>query len=750
MDFGVPGWWYPKDYAMRFFVGDQLGEIRIEYADGQAEVYPLVLGDNLWWGKRFHQYPEPFLTDVKKAEKLAELLQLHGVVPTSAGPYVAAINPRDVPIDKIVFVDAKDKAGVPVVTALSVNELVGVIPENGFPSDGEFPSEIRELVANKAMKPVGGASEGRLDELRDILYTTTGNMPNQLDVDIPAGYEGPKVAFAGDITASILANVFYHNLHQMSNKVNADGMYHTSTIGAASFGGYTGFGTYTEGEGTYSSQVWSRDLGRAIQELVAFGKMDDAKRCVDYCFDTARLWETRTDDLVKIDGQKVPPHWCRNILDPRTQFNMGCFENDGHGLTMLFIYNVWRRLPDGERREWLLERWPDVKLAGDWIEWQFDNPQLSNAKNGLLYADSECAFGYGNSTQGYSVYADFACMEALLGFAEMAQSIGKRTEASQWRTRAGKMRSAIAENYIVSDGGHPAVWTLKHAGWAFQSALLGPLILQTDRRGLLPDPDDNFHGITEASYLRLLGKWRGESPDHYDPYWHDETDKQFLSKAGLQNPPFGSYGVAMGYGQGFVTQAALLLDRMDEAGEMLKWTARNIYYADYEPYIVPEGVEVHPSGKYWFRTGDLGNGVQQAEIMKVLRLVIGVDDMDPARLRILPRMPKGWTRISIDEYPAWIQTGRGITQVSLEYNLERNESGMAFDLSTDIPLAGGMAVRLGPFEKKSDCSRVTLNGKKLQARPEKSGDSYWITAKTDSALDAYRIRVHSSRVQSTD
>ncbi|RKX37087.1 MAG: hypothetical protein DRP64_17720, partial [Verrucomicrobia bacterium] len=313
MDFGVPGWWYPKDYAMRFFVGDRLGEIRIEYADGQAEVYPLVLGDNLWWGKQFREYPEPFLADVEKGERLAELLHLHGVAPPSQGSYIAAIRPRDVPIDKIVFADAKDKAGIPVVTALSVNGLDGTMPENGFPSDGEFQVEVRDLVANKAMTPGGKAKEGRLDELRDILYTTTGNMPKHLDVDMPDGYEGPKVAFAGDISAAILANVFYHNLHQMQNKVNAEGMYHTSTIGAASFGGYTGFGTYAEGEGTYSSQVWSRDLGRAIQELVAFGKMDDAKRCVDYCFDKARLWETRTDDLVKIDGQKIPPHWCRNI-----------------------------------------------------------------------------------------------------------------------------------------------------------------------------------------------------------------------------------------------------------------------------------------------------------------------------------------------------------------------------------------------------------------------------------------------------
>ena len=43
------------------------------------------------------------------------------------------------------------------------------------------------------------------------------------------------------------------------------------------------------------------------------------------------------------------------------------------------------------------------------------------------------------------------------------------------------------------------------------------------------------------------------------------------------------------------------------------------------PYIVPEGVQIDPTGRFRYRTGDLGNGVQEAEIIKALRMVIGVD-----------------------------------------------------------------------------------------------------------------------------
>ena len=66
---------------------------------------------------------------------------------------------------------------------------------------------------------------------------------------------------------------------------------------------------------------------------------------------------------------------------------------------------------------------------------------------------------------------------------------------------------------------------------------------------------------------------------------------------------------------------------------------------------MPEGVQIDPTGRYWYRAGDLGNGVQEAEIVKTLRLVIGVDDTQPARLHFFPRMPLGWTEMSVDKYP---------------------------------------------------------------------------------------------------
>ena len=76
-----------------------------------------------------------------------------------------------------------------------------------------------------------------------------------------------------------------------------------------------------------------------------------------------------------------------------------------------------------------------------------------------------------------------------------------------------------------------------------KSTVLGPLIFLADYQGFAPE-DDNaaWRPVNAAAYQRLIDTYQ----------------------------PFGFYGQAMGYGQGFVTQSALLLDRMrrrhDDAG----------------------------------------------------------------------------------------------------------------------------------------------------------------------------------------
>ena len=685
------GWANPtNDYSNRYFIGDRMGEIRLDYADGSSQVFPLVYGESFWWGKIFNNYPEPFLSDARARRALQKSLRLYPAAPVKDGNYVAVIVPKDSTIKDIVAENSKSKLGFPVINGITVELADGEKMPNGIALTNEIhlSPEFKKFATEKPLCPPGVDTkkiQARLKTLKQAFYLNDRNLKGNVAVQSPPGYSGPTVSFQGSIYAQILANVFYANVQDMACKLDEDGMYHTSTKGAPNWGIYNGFGSYRTNVGLYYPVAWSRDMGRSLQELTELGYTNEAFRCADYCLRTARLWEDPTNAF---QGHVLPPHWGRVANRPR---NAPPFENDGQGLISIFLYKLWQRLPD--RAAWLNTRWPDIKAAGDWILWQFDHPGISGATNGVLHTTGESA-----AMNGYSVYPDYACMEALLALARMADSIHQTNSAAQWRERAEKMRRAITENYLMTDPKYGHVWTLTDAGWPHKSTVLGPVILLADYRGFAPDDgDSDWRSITEAAYQRLIDTYR----------------------------PFGFYGQTMGYGQGFVTQSALLLDRMKDATQMLDWLARESYDPRLNSFIVPEACDVDSTGHYWYWIGDLGNGVQEAENIKALRLVIGVDDTQPNRLRFYPRMPYDWNKITVDKFPVLFETAGKTETTFLRYQLERTRKGMLLKIVADKAL-GPVAMRLGPFEKQVDASNIQVNGRiPTGVSVEHSGDSWW-------------------------
>jgi hypothetical protein len=682
-------WFDPRDYSSRFFVGDELGQIRLNYADGSTQVFPLLLGEGVWWGKSFYQCPEPFLTDTHLRKTFAAVMRLYPPAPVMDGEYVAVIAPKPSAIQSITITNSPAKMGGLVITGITIEtvETNGIAGATAV-SSAPFPPEFEKFVKTESLRPLGegeNQAQRRLNDFRRAFYDNAENFHGRVASEQPPDYSGPKILFKGDLFAKILANAFSYNVRDMTAKIDEDGIYHTSTKGALFSWGAAQYGTFRTNVGRYYDESWCRDMGRSLQELTVLDYTNDAGRCADYCLRTARLWEEQP--LFK--GMLLPRHWGRIANKPK---NAPPFENDGQGLVTMFLYKLWQRLPD--RDQWLRSRWPDVKGAGDWILWQFDHPEISGATNGVLHTTGECA-----AMDGYSVYADYACMNALRALAEMADSIGETNSSAQWRDRAGKMRKAIADQYIVNDPKYGRVWTLDFAGWPDKSTVLGPLIFLADYEGFAPEDDDpEWRPVNEAAYQRLIDTYK----------------------------PFGFYGQAMGYGQGFVTESALLLDRMRDASQMLDWAAKQIYDPRFNCFIVPEGVQIDQTGHFWFRTGDLGNGVQEAEIVKTLRLVIGVDDTQPNRIQFYPRMPYGWNEISVEKYPVLFEQSGKMETTFMNYKLERSGNKMNLQISSGKDL-GPVATRLGPFENQPEASNVRVNGKiPAGASVQRSGDSWWV------------------------
>ncbi|HEY1787676.1 MAG TPA: hypothetical protein VGJ73_05945 [Verrucomicrobiae bacterium] len=679
-----------EGYARRYFFGDEMGVIQLDYADGSSQTFPLVYGESLWWGTIFYNNPEPYPLDSNFREALQKSLRLFPAAPVEDGNYVAVIVPKDAEIKDIVVKDSPVKVGVPIISGITVESGSAEKIEKGIPlPGGPLSPDFAKFVAEKPLcesEVDAKSNRAALENLKRSFYVSDASFKREVAVEIPAGYSGPEVSFAGDRWAKILANVFYANVQDIRNKVTDDGMYHTSTKGAPNWSLYSGFGTYRTNFGCYYSESWSRDMGRSLQELSALDYTNEALRCADYCIRCARLWEDPSNEF---NGHFYPPHWGRIANKPQPWC---IYENDGHGLTSMFLYRLWQRLPN--RDEWLRARWPDVKSAGDWVLWEFNHPKISGATNGVLFTTSEAA-----AMIGYSVYCDYACMNALEALSRMADSIGETNTATQWRARVADMRSAITQQYVMDDPKYGRVWTLKSAGWPNKSTVLGPLDLLADYEGFAPaDDDPAWRPINEAAYQRLVDTYQ----------------------------PFGFYGLAMGYGQGLVTQAALLLDRMQDATTMLNWAAKEIYDPRFGSYITPEACDIDPTGRYLYRMGDLGNGVQEAEIVKMLRLVIGVDDTRPERLQFYPRMPYDWNEITVTKYPVLIEKSGQPETTFLQYKLNRSDDGMKLEISADETI-GPVAMRLGPFHQQPDVSKIRVNGEDAPgATAEHSGDSWWV------------------------
>ncbi|HEV2329655.1 MAG TPA: hypothetical protein VGY56_12815 [Verrucomicrobiae bacterium] len=706
------GWADPRDMARRGMIGDEIGRIRLNYADGTSQVYRLILGESIWYGQAFYDYQGPYATDAALRHAFARALRLYPPEPAPDGNYVAVIKPKAVLLNSITVENSPEKSGTVVITGITCavgdgsSEMEDGKSEFGAfssPSSSSEQQRIRKMEAafakfadEKYLLPGEDDTQAKreLENLKHALYSSDESFKGPVALKIPSGYTGPIVSFGGSQYAKVLANAFYNNAEDILAKIDESGMYHTSTKGAISWGGYCGFGTFRTNVAAYYGVAYTRDMGRSLQEITALNFTNEAERCADWSLKMARLFETRPS--LKYKGVVLPRHWGDLANNPRNP----SFENDGQGLTTMFIFKLWQRLPD--RDAWLRARWPDVQGLGDWILWQFAHPDISGATNGLLHSSGESANGI-----GYAPYPDAACMNALRALADMADSIGQTNSARAWRARANLMQVAIGRGYVIQDPKYGAIWTLDYSNWAYNSSVLGPLIFLADYQGFAPqDENDDWHFIDEAAYRRLI--------DTFRPY-----------------QPFGFYGKAMGYGQGFVTQSALLLDRMHDATTMLDWDAKEIYdprFNQFDHFVVPEGVQISPDGRYWYRFGDLGNGVQEGETIKTLRLIIGLDDTHPEHVQFYPRMPYDWNEIAVAQYPVVFEEAGVIKTAFVRYTLKRtgHGHGMKLKMSADHDL-GMVGMRLGPFENKPEASDIQVNGRRVAgADIVHGGDSWWV------------------------
>ncbi len=709
--------WGTGDSTVGHFIGEEAGKIRVVYSSGAEETVPLLYGLTLWWRAPYRSSPAPFSTDPGFRELLDNSLcvanGLEGYLPEDK-PYYIRLALKGEPVKQIEILDNAAKAGYPVIDALTFETLpsTGGSPSGLYHLEPGGPADpARTAWLNKhtieGSNPLGGGRSEALNALADFCHTTLSDLNHETIQSVkpqisPEAFPGPKVRFEGTPEAEILTSVYYENMWETQGRIFEDGMVSESREKADN---YNGFGGWTPDLGPFFRNAYTRN--RSLMVLVNAGFFEKAQLGMDY-FDKWLLYFPHSFPEIQMGGKPVPGHATVIANTPHVYFDslrhvgwptryttrdFGNPETDGHGILMLDHYRIWAKL--GRPADWVKQHWEAIHEAAEFIPWALDNPELSFSEHGLLYSESEG----GMSTE--SLYANTPCYFGLLAYAEMAEVAGEATSAQRWRDQAQRLFEAMEAWFPKESPEWGNVWDpAKAAGWGYEQGVLAPILFGLDLYGY-----DSVSKLPEG--------------------WLDRTRRSYemiLPKI----KPAGCAPIGFGYGQGYFTESALLLDRTKESMEMLNWVARLCYAPSQpNPFRVPEGAVVASDGSKWRRWGDLGNLYQMVEACYILEVVIGVDDGSPEALKILPRIPTSWTHTGIKGWPARVQSGGKSVLTKVDYDLIRKVGSLSLSLASDQPI-DQWKVRLGPLDVAPGAVMVSVDGKPTPTGAVQTGDASWV------------------------
>jgi hypothetical protein len=408
-------------------------------------------------------------------------------------------------------------------------------------------------------------------------------------------------------------------------------------------------------------------------------------------------------------------------------------ETCGHGATIVARWLAWRHLgaPAGDwltaPREdvWGHSRWKATHDAAEFICWYMDysgmdvmfsegettgwaagppdNPMSLMPERPADSSDMEAVRRFYANANMYEPYPTWVCCVALRCGAQMAEAMDKPELAGRWRAYAGRLERGMLRLLRVNDHNNP-MW-------------------RVSPHSVYPSLQDSLVHAWFAFY------YDGLDPATWEPHLTSVTRNTLERQL---DQPYGHAPVlAMGYGQGWLTKSALVLDEMDDAGPLL-WNIakysydKNMDFVDEERgidwrrwlYIIPEGTNILPDGR-WFRIGDLSNGANQGPPLHAIEICAGVDDTVPEDLKVMPRVPEPLEGIEVSNHFTLVPEADGLTRARVSYRYER---GGAFELTSDTPLPR-LSVRLGPFGKEQAEARAVSGDLPdgVSARLQRSG-----------------------------
>jgi hypothetical protein len=148
------------------------------------------------------------------------------------------------------------------------------------------------------------------------------------------------------------------------------------------------------------------------------------------------------------------------------------------------------------------------------------------------------------------------------------------------------------------------------------------------------------------------------------------------------------------------------------------------------PYLFKERLNLDAKGDNKGGTGDEGNAAVSLYALRTARLLVGIDDSNPAQLRLVPRLPRSWQSLSAKNWLVSHDFAEAKTdRVAFTYERQRtNGYTLSFTSSQSVRK---LQVRLGPFQNSVQNVQLMVNGKTSMARPTRIGMPKWVLLDLD-------------------
>lgn len=741
VDIANGSWFSPKgDHGYSHFLGDKAGEIVLTFMNQEKAVIPLIFGFNLWYSRPWDMFWAYFPTTpdswtpgynydstlfsfnqsyrdlIRNTLSLVDGMRLMGSKSNNTR-FIFSLDLENKPVQTIEIKGVDEMYGIPLISAITVetsepSSLLSPLPKICNGSTIIKPVTL-QYIKNEEYKP-------ELEKLKHVIYTYKNEMPKLSEPEIPEGYFGPRYNFKGSQEAVYSATYLYRNGPECGAKIADSGTRCASSIAKKQTVHYTfGIGIWREepsfsiygtlqnwfslyqskspGNFPGAGEAWSRGIGELTREAMALG--------YDKFINSYTNW---LDSCLFTDA--YPPHWIR-IVGAGSSYEghetrkigkiteTGNRENDGHGICMWGRYLTYHWL--GHPPDWNEKHWKATKAAVDWIQWQLDTDTIfPGIRKDLLYTESEC----GN----YEFYGSYNCLHGIKLSIIMAEELGKMEEVESWTKLYARLQKGILENAVDSSEFGPVWHTEPENNWHDDAQKMVHIQLSSDGITYTPLQDYAVADSNTRKYLQI----------DLNSYRNLMKDKNYNC--------LRSYG----YGQGMMTQAALLLDEMNDAENFINLLVTHCYLPRLEGWTAPEGIILHKSGEYWVPVnGYLGQDSHLADSHKALRLMFGIDDNNSGELRLIPRYPASWNQMSVSDIP--VLTGNRRQKMNYTYLRKYDRQVFKFGFENQVR---NLSIRLGPIPEGREIKHATSDGKEIAFENQISGDSRWVWINNLSGL----------------